>query len=78
MLMRKQPILPSSSLKTEPIFLVSEYGDLLNIKSIAKSKTVKTGKSDYREVRMLDDNTTAFDLMKYLNQYPNTYFMFNP
>ena len=67
-----------TSVKADPIFLISEYGDLLNIKSMARSKTVKTGKTDYREVRMIDDNTTAFDLLKFLNQYPNTYFMFNP
>jgi hypothetical protein len=58
-LLRKNAVLPHSSVKSDPIFLISEYGDLLNIKSLARSKTAKTGKTDYREVRMIDDNMTG-------------------
>lgn len=58
-LIRKNAVVPLSSVKSDPIFLISEYGDLLNIKSLARSRTGKTGKTDYREVRMIDDNMTA-------------------
>jgi hypothetical protein len=64
--------------KSDPIMLVSEYGDLLNIKSIARSRTSKTGKTDLREVKMISDNTEAKILMKQLNANPSTYFLFHP
>ena len=58
-MIRKNAVVPQTSVKSDPIFLISEYGDLLNIKSLARSRTGKTGKTDYREVRMIDDNMTA-------------------
>ena len=61
-----------------PTYLVSEYGDLLNIRPVQKSKTLKTGKMDLRKVKMINDNTTAKTLLKSLNQHPNTYFLFDP
>ena len=64
--------------KKHPIFLVSEYGDLLNIRPILVSKTYKTGKSDFREVKLIGSNHSAKDVIKQLNKHPNTFFLFDP
>ena len=64
--------------KSHPIYLVSEYGELLDIKPARRSKTYKTGKKDYREVRMIGDNTDVKNLYKWMNQNHNSYFLFDP
>ena len=68
----------SSSFKTDPIMLVSEYGDLLNIRPVSRSRSSKTGKTDLREVRMICDNTEAKTLLKQLKGNQSTFFLFNP
>jgi hypothetical protein len=54
--------------------LVSEYGELLNIKPMTKAKQ----ETVYREVQMIGDNTEAKVLLKKLYHNPNTYFLFDP
>ena len=58
--------------------LVSEYGDLLNIRPVSRSRSSKTGKTDLREVRMICDNTEAKTLLKQLKGNQSTFFLFNP
>ena len=65
-------------MKSDPILLVSEYGDLLNIKPVSRSRTQKTGKTDLREVRMINDNTEAKTLLKQLKGNQSTFFLFDP
>ena len=67
-----------SSTKSDPIYLVTEYGELLDIKPMRRSKTHKTGRRDFREVRMIGDNTDAKSLYKWMNQNHNAYFLFDP
>lgn len=62
------------SVKKKPIMLVSEYGELLNVKPMIKTKT----ETIYREVQMIGDNSDAKTLMKKLHQSPNCYFLFDP
>ena len=50
--------------KLFPTYLVSEYGNLLNLKPYSRSKTYKTGKVDYREVKLIGDNTDVKLLLK--------------
>lgn len=54
--------------------LVSEYGELLNVKPMIKTKS----EAHYREVQMIGDNTDSKTLIKKLNHSPNTYFLFDP
>ena len=54
--------------------LVSEYGELLNVKPMIKTKP----EIQYREVQMIGDNTEAKTLLKKLHHNPNTYFLFDP
>ncbi len=54
--------------------LVSEYGELLNVKPMIKTKTEPV----LREVQMIGDNTDAKVLLKKLHHSPNTYFLFEP
>lgn len=54
--------------------LVSEYGEILNIKPMIKTKNEVT----YREVQLINDNTEAKTLLKKLHSSPNTYFLFDP
>ena len=73
-------VAPQTS-KARPLhatILISEYGDLLNLNPYARARTHKTGKVDLREVRLINDNTTAKDLLKLLNQHPSTHFLFDP
>jgi hypothetical protein len=43
--------------KIYPTYLVSEYGNLINLKPYSRSRKYKTGKPDLREVRLIGDNT---------------------
>ena len=54
--------------------LVSEYGELLNIKPMIKSKPDVV----YRDVQMIGDNTDAKTLLKKLYHNPNTFFLYDP
>ena len=54
--------------------LVSEYGELLNVKPMIKTKNEVV----LREVQMIGDNTDAKVLLKKLHHSPNTYFLFDP
>jgi hypothetical protein len=54
--------------------LMSEYGELLNIKPMIKTK----GETQYKEVQMIGDNSDAKTLMKKINTSPNTFFLFDP
>ena len=68
---RQQSII---SLKKKPVMLVSEYGELLNVKPMIKTKN----EAVLREVQMIGDNTDAKVLLKKLHHNPNTYFLFEP
>lgn len=63
-----------ASVKKKPIMLMSEYGELLNIRPMVKAKT----EVQYKEVQMIGDNSDAKTLMKKLNTSPNTFFLFDP
>ena len=56
------------------MMLVTEYGDLLNIKPMIKPKP----ESEYREVSIIGDNTEKKELLKKMNCNPNMYFLFDP
>lgn len=64
--------------KIYPTYLVSEYGNLINLKPYSRSRKYKTGKPDLREVRLIGDNTDVKQLIKLLNTNPTTYFLFHP
>lgn len=65
---------PSASVKKKPVMLMSEYGELLNIKSMVKAKP----EVQYKEVQMIGDNSDAKTIMKKMNTSPNTFFLFDP
>ena len=48
--------------RLKPIMLVSEYGELLNVRPMTKLKPAD-GKQDLREVIMVDDNTDTKTLV---------------
>ena len=54
-----------SQIKKPPIYLVSEYGDLINLKPATRAKT---GRPDLRQVKIINDNVNAKDLLRQLNQ----------
>lgn len=54
--------------------LVTEYGELLNVKPMLKPKN----ETLFREVQMIGDNTSTDDLIKKMYTNPNMYFLFNP
>ena len=54
--------------------VVSEYGELLNVKPMVKTKT----EAVYREVQMIDGNSDAKTLLKKLHTNPNCYFLYDP
>ena len=60
--------------------LISEYGDLLNVKPMTKLKPVtKEGiKEDLRQVFMINSNSDAKNLLKKMDHNPKAYFLFNP
>ena len=61
--------------------LVSEYGDLLNLRPLTtKIKKVddSAGKKDLRQVHMINDNTDVKLLMKKMNHHPRDFFLFDP
>jgi hypothetical protein len=68
---------PKSS-KEHPIILISEHGDLLNLRPPGKAKTFKSGKTDYREVKLVGNNSNSKDLLKMMARHPNTFFLFDP
>lgn len=61
-------------MKKKPLILVSEFGELLNVKPMNKTKP----EAQYREVQMIGDNTDAKILLKKLHHNPNAYFLFDP
>ena len=61
--------------KKNPTIIVTEFGDLLNIKPMSRSKL---DEPDYREVKIIGDNTNGKDLLKILNHNPKLYFLFDP
>lgn len=60
--------------------LVSEFGELLNLKPMTKLQSVQAARqqSDLRQVIMIDDNTDVKTLMKKMNHNPKAYFLYNP
>jgi len=64
--------------KVYPIYTVSEFGDLISISPISRSRQFKTGKPDLREVKLIDNNTDARVLYRMLLSNESTYYMFNP
>lgn len=60
--------------------LVSEFGELLNLKPMTKLQPIKTirQESDLRQVIMIDDNTDVKTLIKKMNHNPKAYFLYNP
>jgi|688.fasta_scaffold355443_1 tryptophanyl-tRNA synthetase len=65
------------SIQYKPVMLVSEYGEILNVKPMTKMSK-SDGKHDIREVIMIDDNTDVKTLQKKLNHSPKAYFLYNP
>ena len=55
--------------------VVSEYGDLLDVKPM-----IKGAKNEvlYREVQMIGDNTESRQLLKKMHCHPNMYFLYDP
>ena len=60
----------------QPQFCVSEYGELLNLRSMTKPKS--TTKTDLREVIEIDDNTDVKTIVKKMNHNPRAYFLYSP
>jgi len=59
--------------------LVSEYGELLNLKPMTKLQPINEKKtSDIREVIMIDDNTDVKTIIKKINHNPKAYFLYKP
>jgi len=59
--------------------LVSEYGELLNLKPMTKLQPINEKKtSDIREVIMIDDNTDVKTIIKKMNHNPKAYFLYKP
>jgi hypothetical protein len=57
--------------------LVSEYGELLNLKPMTKLKPVADTSKDVRQVIMMDDNTDTKTLLKKMNHNPKAFFLYN-
>lgn len=67
--------------KYMPMHLVTEFGDLLNLRPLStKMQKVEdsTGKKDLRQVHMVNDNTDVKQLMKKMDHHPRDYFLFDP
>jgi hypothetical protein len=67
--------------KFMPMQLVSEYGDLLNLRPLSKLIKVSgdaTNKKDLRQVHMISDNTDVKSLIKKMDHNPKDYFLFDP
>jgi hypothetical protein len=60
------------------IYLISEYGDMMNIRPHTRARTHKTKYTDMRDVKYITDQTEARTLLKQLNHSPTSHFMFNP
>lgn len=68
-----------SAQKFKPIMLVSEYGELLNLKPMTKlQSTAERQQSDLRQVIMIDDNTDSKTLIKKMNHNPKAFFLYKP
>ena len=64
-----------------PIQLVSEFGDLLNLRPLTKLRYAKPNdknKKDLRQVHMVGDNTDLKSLMKKMDHNPKDFFLFEP
>ena len=57
--------------------LVSEFGDLLNMRPMVKPQYDKKT-YDNREVQMVNDNTDHKALLKKMDHNPKAYFLFAP
>lgn len=75
-IVKPQPVIKSK--ENHGTYLISEHGDLLNLKSYARARTHKTNRVDLREVKYITDNTDAKFLLKQLNQNPTAFFLFHP
>ena len=71
---KKKPNTSLASTKKKPVMLVSEYGELLNVKPMTKPKDEVV----YRDVQMIGDNSDSKLILKKLHHNPNTYFLFDP
>jgi hypothetical protein len=60
------------------MLLVSEYGELVNLKPMTKLKPASDKINDLRQVIMMDDNTDTKTILKKLNHNPKAYFLYNP
>ena len=71
----------ATSSKQRPIMLVSEYGELVNLRPLTKLKSAddsSADKKDMRQVVMIDDNTDTKTLIKKMDHNPKAYFLFSP
>lgn len=66
--------------KYQPVMLISEYDDLLNVKPMSKLKPASAGgpKEDLRQVFMLHNNSDAKNLLKKMHHNPKAFFLFSP
>ena len=65
--------------QSRPMLLVSEFGELLNVKPMTKLLPAdREARQDLREVIMIDDNTDTRTLEKKMNHHPKAYFLYNP
>ena len=60
------------------MLLVSEYGELINLKPMTKLKPVTDKTNDLRQVIMMDDNTDTKTILKKINHNPKAYFLYSP
>ncbi|CAI2365457.1 unnamed protein product [Moneuplotes crassus] len=60
----------------EPEVLLTEYGELVNVKPMKRSKNPY--ERSYKEVFMIDDNSSVRVIMKVLSHNKNCYFLFDP
>jgi len=70
----------SEQKKFMPMQLVSEYGDLLNLRPLSKQIKVSgdATKKDLRQVHMISDNTDVKSLIKKMDHNPKDFFLFDP
>ena len=67
--------------KYQPVMLISEYGDLLNVKPMTKLKPAKSSlstKEDLRQVFMLNNQSDVKSLLKKMHHHPKAFFLFSP
>ena len=74
----KKMVTEQTTRKHQPIMLVSEYGELLNVRPMTKLEPSRGQGHDLREVIMIDDNTDVKTITKKMNHSPKAFFLFSP